>query len=82
MKISLLPLLLAIITAPALLAQETVLTNNEVIDMVKAHLAPSLIISQIQGSKANFDFSTAELIRLSKEGVPETVIAEIGRAHV
>lgn len=75
MKISLLPLLLAIITAPALLAQETVLTNNEVIDMVKAHLAPSLIISQIQGSKANFDFSTAELIRLSKEGVPETVIA-------
>jgi hypothetical protein len=75
MKITVLSCLLSILAGPQLFAQETVLTNNEVIEMVKAHLAPSLIISQIQGSKANFDLSTSELIRLSKDGVPETVIA-------
>lgn len=56
-------------------AQPQVLTNNDVIQMVKAKLPVSLIQSQIRSAKTNFDFSTAEVIRLSNEGVPEAVIA-------
>jgi serine/threonine-protein kinase len=58
------------IAAPA----NTVLTNRDVIAMVKGQLSPSLIVSQIRASATNFDLSTPEVIRLSKEGVPENVI--------
>ena len=51
------------------------LTNDDVIQMVKAKLPASLIESQLHGSKTNFDLSTAELIRLTAQGVPEVVIA-------
>jgi hypothetical protein len=54
---------------------EVVLTNDQVIDMVKAGVSESLIISQIRNSKTDFDLSTPELIRLSKAGVSEKVIA-------
>ena len=54
--------------------EHAVLTNQDVIDMVKANLAPSLIISQIHASETRFDLSTQEVIRLAKEGVPERVI--------
>jgi serine/threonine-protein kinase len=52
----------------------TVLTNQDVIAMAKAHLSPSLIISQIRSSETRFDLSTPEVIRLTKEGLPEKVI--------
>ena len=53
---------------------DSVLTNDSIIEMVQAKLAMSLIVSQIKSSKTNFNFSTAELIRLSKAGVPENLI--------
>jgi len=53
---------------------ESVLTNDSVVEMVQAKVAPSIIISQIRSTKTRFNFSTAELIRLSKAGVPESVI--------
>jgi len=53
---------------------DAALTNDQIIEMVKAMLAPSLIISQIRGSKTNFNFSTDELIRLSNAGVSESII--------
>jgi hypothetical protein len=58
------------IPAPA----NTVLTNQDVIAMVKGQLSPSLIVNQIRASATNFDLSTAGVILLSKEGVPENVI--------
>ena len=39
---------------------------------------PAVIISQIHSSKTNFDTSSAELIRLSKAGVPQAVIEAMG----
>jgi serine/threonine-protein kinase len=50
------------------------LTNDNIIDMAQAQVAPSVIISQIRGSKTNFDLSPGEVIRLSKAGVPAAVI--------
>jgi serine/threonine-protein kinase len=50
------------------------LTNNDVIAMVQAKLSPNLITSQIRASETKFDLSTAELIRLAKEGVPDRII--------
>ena len=55
-------------------SNDDVLTNKTVIDMIKAKVAPSLIVSQIRASKTNFNLSTAEIIRLTKAGVPEQVV--------
>ena len=52
-----------------------VLTNDDIIQMVKGGLSASLITSQIRSATTRFDLSTAELIRLSQAGVPENVIA-------
>jgi hypothetical protein len=51
-----------------------VLTNKAVLDMVKAKVAPAIIVSHIHSSRTNFNLSTAELIRLTKAGVPEQVL--------
>jgi hypothetical protein len=53
---------------------ESELTNDNIIEMVQAKVAPSVICSQIRSSKTKFNFSTAEVIRLTKAGVPESVI--------
>jgi serine/threonine protein kinase len=53
---------------------EAVLTNDGVLEMVEAKVSTPLIISQIQSSKTKFNLSTAEVIRLTKAGVPDTVI--------
>jgi len=50
------------------------LTNDKVIEMMAAKVAPSVIVSQIRASKTNFNLSPAEVIRLSKAGVPANVI--------
>ncbi len=60
--------------APPVAPADSVLTNDSIIEMVQAKLPISLIVSQIKSSKTNFSFSTAELIRMSKAGVPESVI--------
>ncbi|HTS62632.1 MAG TPA: serine/threonine-protein kinase [Candidatus Acidoferrales bacterium] len=54
-----------------------VLTNQDVIAMVQANLAQSLILGQIRASETRFDLSTPELIRLAKAGVPERVIEQM-----
>jgi serine/threonine-protein kinase len=55
-------------------AAEAVLTNDSVLDMVQAKVAPSLILSQIRSSKTNFNLSALEIIRLTKAGTPPEVI--------
>ena len=51
-----------------------VMTNQTILDMVHAKVAPAVIVSQIRSSQTNFNLSTSEIIRLSKEGVPEAVL--------
>jgi serine/threonine-protein kinase len=50
------------------------LTDDGVLAMVEAKVATPVIVSQIQSSKTKFDLSTAEIIRLTKAGVPAAVI--------
>jgi hypothetical protein len=42
--------------------------------MTQAKVAPNVIVSQIRASKTNFNLSAAEVIRLTKAGVPAAVI--------
>jgi hypothetical protein len=50
------------------------LTNDDIIEMAAAKVAPSVIVSQIRTSKTSFNLSSGEVIRLSKAGVPAAVI--------
>ena len=52
----------------------SVLTNDDVIKMVRAQLAPSIILTTVDASNAKFDVSPAGLISLSEAGVPATII--------
>jgi serine/threonine protein kinase len=53
---------------------EQALTNDNIIQMVDAKVAPAIILSQIRSSKTAFSLSATEVIRLSKAHVPDTVI--------
>jgi hypothetical protein len=53
---------------------EAVLTNDNIIDLVQAKVATSVILGQIRSSKTNFVLTSPELIRLTKAGVPAAVI--------
>lgn len=52
-----------------------VLTNESVIEMVKAKLPERFIVSQLRTAKTHFQLSTTELIRLGQSGVSEAVVA-------
>jgi hypothetical protein len=55
-------------------AADAALTDANIIDMVEAKVPTSVILSEIRSSKTNFNLSAAEVIRLSKAGVPAGVI--------
>lgn len=59
-------------TPPAPTDQEV--TNDTIIEMVQAKVPVNLILSQIRNSKTSFNLSAAEVIRLTKAGVPANVI--------
>jgi predicted Ser/Thr protein kinase len=60
--------------APAA-APDGTLSNDGVLEMVKESVPTQVILGQIRSSaKTNFDLSTPEIIRLTKGGVPGTVI--------
>jgi hypothetical protein len=51
------------------------MTNQHVLDLVDAKVAPVTIISQIRSApKTNFDLSTTGVIQLTKGGVPSQII--------
>jgi len=54
-----------------------VLTNDVIIEMVKATVPESLILAQIRASRTNFDLTPAEVIRLTKAGVSETMLQQM-----
>jgi len=58
----------------ATIPADQALTNDNVIQMVEAKVAPAVILSQIRNSKTAFNLSATEVIRLTKTGVPENVI--------
>lgn len=58
----------------AAIAQDEVMTNDEVISLTKAGLAGSVIIGKIRTSKSNFDMSTDALIKLKQAGVGDDVV--------
>jgi serine/threonine-protein kinase len=60
------------VPAPAL--DSGVLTNDGVIAMVRAKVAPLVILQQIRFSPTRFDFSTSEIIRLTQSGVSPEMI--------
>jgi serine/threonine-protein kinase len=62
---------------PAAAPADAALTNDSIVDMVKAKVPAAVILSQMRASKTNFDLSTGEIIRLTKEGVSENVIEQM-----
>jgi hypothetical protein len=77
-------LLVAVTLAASLLAAlataapaQEVMTNQSVMEMVKAGLSERVIIAKIRTSPTKFDTSTDALIALKKNGVPEKVIEAI-----
>lgn len=73
--ISLLCILL-LFASPVVKAQESagVLTNDNVVTMVKAGLPTTIILNKIRSSKTNFNTSTDELIRLQQVRLPAEII--------
>jgi len=55
-------------------AQDEVMTNDEVISLVKAGLSKQIIINKIRTSKSNFDLSTDSLIKLKTAGVDDDIV--------
>jgi serine/threonine-protein kinase len=53
---------------------DQILTNDDVVEMVRGKVPSTLILSQIRSSKTNFNLSAAEVIRLTKADVQESVI--------
>ena len=64
----------AVTPPPVAPPADQALTNENIMQMVEAKVSPALILSQIRNSKTAFNMSAQEVIRLSKAGVPETVI--------
>jgi serine/threonine protein kinase len=60
---------------------EGTLTNDDILKMAEARVTPGVIMSQIRASKTNFNLSAAEVIRLSKAGVPADVIEVMRNPH-
>lgn len=50
---------------------QKLMTNEDVLALVRTHKPESVIISQIQARPSNFDTSAHEIIRLTKAGVTE-----------
>jgi hypothetical protein len=74
------PVVLVLVTAIALLgpgaisvAQE-VLTNDSVIQMVKAGLPEAVVIAKIKSTATKFDLKTDSLVSLKKAGVSDKVL--------
>ena len=57
-----------------------VLTNEKVLSMVHAGLAPTIIVNKIYDSKTSFNTQTEELIRLQQARVPAEVIDAMVRS--
>src|SRR5262245_62114437 len=55
------------------LAQE-VLTNDSVVQMIKAGLPEPVVIAKIKSTATKFDLKTESLVKLKKDGVSDKVL--------
>jgi hypothetical protein len=69
--------LLASASATAPVSAQEVMTNETVIQMVKAGFSESVILAKMRSSQTKFDTRTDALIELKKAGVPEKVMQMI-----
>jgi hypothetical protein len=67
-------------TIPQRGLQAQVLTNQDIVGMLKAGLSPEIVIAKIKASACDFDTSPAALKELKHDGVPDEVIVEMVRA--
>ena len=67
-------LLFALCVSTAFAQTSATVTNQTVLDMVKAKLPADLIVTKIQTSPGKFDLSTDALVKLNQSGVPSDVI--------
>src|SRR5437762_3564812 len=69
-------LLNLLLLSPGVRAQsgDEVLTNEEVMSMLKAGLSPTVIVNKIRTSKTRFNLSTNELIRLKQAGLNDEIL--------
>jgi hypothetical protein len=61
-------------TVAAQVAGEEVLTNDSILEMVRAGVPEGAIVAKIRSSQAKFDVGTQTLISLKQAGVPDKVI--------
>ncbi len=60
--------------SPPLSSNQTVITNRDVVSMVKAGLAPEIVATKVKNSNCQCDTSPAALAELKTSGVPDNVI--------
>lgn len=75
-----LTVLLALLLGLPLLAQaptDNVLTNADIVKMMKAGLLESIIVREIQMSRTDFATSASALIELKKQGASERVLGAV-----
>ncbi len=70
---SLLQLFILTVTAQEKI-DNTVLTNNDVIELVKSGLSESIILTKIKNSKCEFDTSSSKLVKLKENGISDSII--------
>lgn len=71
---NLVTLFLTLLLCIACFAQGEILTNNEIILMMRAGLSKELIVRKIKDSRGNYDTKAQSLIDLKKAGVADDVI--------
>ena len=60
---------------------ETVLSNNDVVNMVGSGLSMGIVKAAIGRSKTNFDLSPGALIQLKKSGMPDDILLTMPFTH-
>lgn len=61
-------------------ANEEILTNEDIIDMIKAKMSNGVILAKIKSSRCNFNSSTKALVALKNAGASDTVLQAVAEA--
>jgi len=65
------------VSIPVIAGAGDILTNKDIINMLKAGFSESIVITKIKSSKTHFDLSSDDLIILKKTGVSEKIIEKM-----
>ena len=78
-RIALLIMVICLSWSASLSAQE-ILTNSDIVQLVKLGMSDDLILAKIEGSSNDFDMSTNMLVALKQDGVSDQVMAAMMKA--